>query len=200
MMNALSSSAALLVNALGGIYLLAILLRLLLQIAKADFYNPVSQAVVRITNPMVKIFRSVVPGYRGFDFSSLLLAIVVELILIVALILLYGFPMPGAGTIVTWAVLGVVFFIINIYFWAIIASVIMSFVMMFSGMMSPHPVLRLIWQLTEPLMAPVRKVIPPMGGLDFSPMFIFIAIQLIRQLLSDSFGITVNIASVIIGI
>jgi YggT family protein len=76
----------------------------------------------------------------------------------------------------------------------------MSFVMMFSGSMSPHPILRLIWQLTEPVMAPIRKVVPPMGGMDFSPIVIFIGIQLIQNLLITSFGITNQQATVIIGI
>jgi len=66
--------------------------------------------------------------------------------------------------------------------------------------MNPHPLLRLIWQLTEPVMAPVRKVVPPMGGLDFSPIFIFIGIQLIQNVLISTFGITELQAAVVIGI
>ena len=199
-MGVFTSTGALIINALGGIYLLAILLRFLLQIAKADFYNPVSQAVVRLTNPPVKIFRSFIPGYRGFDFSTLFLALVIETVLIVALVALYGFQMPGIGTIVTWSVVGVISFIINIYYWAIIASIIMSFVMMFSGSMNPHPALRLIWQLTEPVLAPVRKIVPSIGGLDFSPIFIFVGIQLTRNFLITTFGITDQLALIIIGI
>ena len=72
-MGVLGSSAALLLNAVGGIYLLAILLRFLLQIVRADFYNPVSRCG-RLTDPMVRIF-SFIPGYRGIDFSSLILAV-----------------------------------------------------------------------------------------------------------------------------
>ncbi len=199
-MGVLGSSAALIFNTLTGIYLLAVLLRFLLQVARADFYNPVSQAVFKITDPMVSIFRKIIPGYRGIDFSSLILAFVVEAIGICGLILLYGGSIPGAGYIITWAFVGVVFFIISIYYYAIIASIIMSFVMMFSGSMSPHPILRLIWQLTEPVMAPVRKIVPPLGGMDFSPIFIFIGIQLIQNLLITSFGITNQHATVIIGI
>ena len=199
-MDVLSSSAVLIFNALAGLYLLAVLLRFLLQIAKADFYNPISQAVVRITDPAVRIFRSFIPGIRGIDMSSLVLAYVIEAIAICCLILLTGNSIPGFGYIVTWAFVGILFFIINIYYYAIIASIIMSFVMLFSGNMNPHPILRLIWQLTEPVMAPVRKVIPPMGGLDFSPIFIFIIIQLIQNFLIQTFGITQGMAQVIVGI
>ncbi|MDA1369249.1 MAG: YggT family protein [Proteobacteria bacterium] len=187
-------------NALGGLYLLAILLRFLLQVAKADFYNPISQGVVRITDPLVRVFRSFIPGYKGIDFSTLILAFLVEAVAICVLILLHGGSLPSPGFIVTWAFVGVLYFMINIYYYAIIASIIMSFVMLFSGSTNPHPILRLIWQLTEPVMAPVRKVIPPMGGLDFSPIFIFIIIGLIQNFLIQSFGITEQLAAVVIGI
>jgi len=174
-------------------------LRFLLQIAKADFYNPVSQAVIRITDPLVRVFRQFIPGYKGIDFSSLFLAILLQAFGICALILLYGASIPGIGSIVTWSVVGTLMFIINIYYWAIIASIIMSFVMMLSGNMNPHPLLQLIWQLTEPVMGPIRKVIPPMGGLDFSPIFIFIGINLLRNIINQTFGIS-NLAPVIIGV
>lgn len=199
-MNVVGSSLALIFNALAGLYILAILLRFLLQLARADVYNPVSQAVIRVTDPAVRVFRRFIPGYRGVDFSSLILALVVEAISICVLILLYGGDIPSAGFVITWAFVGILYFIINIYYFAIIASIIMSFVMLFSGNMNPHPILQLVWQLTEPVMAPVRKIIPPMGGLDFSPIFIFIAIGLIQNFLVQTFEITEAIATVVIGI
>ena len=196
----MGNSAALIFSTLTGIYLLALLLRFLLQVAKADFYNPVSQSVVKITDPMVRIFRTFIPGYRGIDFSTLVLAFLVEAVAICVLILLYGGSIPGAGYIITWAFVGIVLFIISIYYYAILASIIMSFVMMFSGNTNPHPLLRLVWQLTEPVMAPVRSIIPPMGGLDFSPIFIFIAIQIIQNFVLSTFGINSQHAMVIVGI
>lgn len=199
-MNVVGSSLALIFNALAGLYILAILLRFLLQLARADVYNPVSQAVIRVTNPAVRVFRNFIPGYRGLDFSSLILALVVEGISICVLILLYGGDIPSLTFVITWAFVGILYFIINIYYFAIIASIIMSFVMLFSGNMNPHPILQLVWQLTEPVMAPVRKIIPPMGGLDFSPIFIFIAIGLIQNFLVQTFQITEAIATVVIGI
>ena len=199
-MEVMGSSAALIFNTLTGIYLLAILLRFLLQVARADFYNPMSQAVFRITDPMVRIFRSFIPGYKGIDFSSLILALVVEAMAICVLIILYGGSIPSVGFIVTWAFVGVLHFMIMIYYYAIIGSIIMSFVMMFSGNMNPHPILRLVWQLTEPVMAPIRKIIPSMGGLDFSPIFIFISIGLIRNFIYQTFGASEQIALVVIGL
>ena len=199
-MGVLGSSGALIFNALLGIYLLAVILRFLLQVARADFYNPFTQSVVKITDPAVRVFRTFIPSYRGIDFSSLILALVVQAVAISGLIILYGGSIPSIGFVITWAFVGVIHFIIMIYYYAIIASIIMSFVMMFSGNMNPHPFLRLIWQLTEPVMSPVRKVIPPMGGLDFSPIFIFIGIGLIRNIIYQSFGVNEQVALVVIGL
>ena len=198
----MGSSAALIFSTVTGIYLLAVLLRFLLQVAKADFYNPVSQAVIKITDPMIRVLRTVIPGYKGIDVSSLVLAFVIEAVAICTLIILYGENISNIGytNIVTWAFAGVLLIIIKIYYYAILASIIMSFVMMFSGSTNPHPLLLLVWQLTEPVMAPVRRIIPSMGGLDFSPIFIFIAIQIIQNFILTTFGITQQHAMVIIGI
>jgi len=198
-MGVLANSAGLLFNAVAGLYLLAVLLRFLLQVARADFYNPISQAVVKVTDPLVRIVRGVIPGYRGIDFSTLLLAMVIQGVSICILIILYGGNIPGVGFVVTWAVLGTFYFITNIYFYAIIASIIMSFVMLFSGNTSPHPALNLIWQLTEPLMGPVRRIIPPMGGLDFSPIFLFIAIRLVQDILLSGSSNYPGLQQVVIG-
>ena len=195
----MNEAMAAIFNALGGLYLLAILLRFLLQVARADFYNPVSQAVVRVTDPMVRIFRNFIPGYRNFDFAALVLAFVVEGVAICVLLMIYNVSIPGAAFVISWSVLGVVYFIINIYWYAIIASIIMSFVMMFSGNMNPHPLLMLVWQLTDPVMAPFRKVLPPMGGLDFSPIFVFILIRFILDFLNTTFG-SQQVSLIVIGI
>jgi YggT family protein len=198
-MGVLGNSAGLLFNAVAGLYLLAVLLRFLLQIARADFYNPVSQAVVKITDPMVRVFRGFIPGFKGIDFATLVLACVIQGVSMCVLIMLYGGTIPGPGFIVTWAVIGTLYYITNIYFFALLASIIMSFVMMFSGNMHPHPALQLVWQLTEPIMAPVRKVIPPMGGLDFSPIFVFLGIQFVQSLLVGAAGVSSGLQQVVLG-
>ena len=194
------NAAAQIFNTIAGLYLLFVVARFLLQLAKADFYNPISQAVFKITDPMVKVFRSFIPGYRGIDFSSLILAFFVQFAAISLTILLYGGSLPTISFIVTWSFVGVLNFIILFYYYALIASIVMSFVMMFSGNMNPHPILSLVWQITEPIMSPVRKVIPPMGGLDFSPIFIFLVIGLIRNFIYQSFGVNEQIAAVVIGL
>ena len=199
-MGQVGSTLAQIFNTIAGLYLLFVVARFLLQLAKADFYNPISQAVFRATDPVVRIFRSFIPGYKGLDFSSLILAFVVQFIAISVTILLYGGAIPSVGFIITWSFIGVLNFIILFYYYALIASIVMSFVMMFSGNMNPHPILLLVWQITEPIMAPFRRVIPPMGGLDFSPIFIFLIIGLIRNFIYQTFGVNEQIALVVIGL
>ena len=199
-MGQVGSALAQIFNTIAGLYLLFVVARFLLQVAKADFYNPISQAVFKATDPMVRLFRSFIPGYRGIDFSSLFLAFVVQFVAISVTIFLYSGSIPSLSFIVTWSFVGVLNFIILFYYYALIASIVMSFVMMFSGNMNPHPILLLVWQITEPIMSPVRRIIPPMGGLDFSPIFIFLIIGLIRNFIYQSFGVNEQIALVVIGL
>ena len=199
-MGQVGSALAQIFNTIAGLYLLFVVARFLLQLAKADFYNPISQAVFKATDPVVRVLRSFIPGYRGVDFSSLILAFIVQSLAISVTILLYGGAIPSVGFIITWSFIGVLNFIILFYYYALIASIVMSFVMMFSGNMNPHPILLLVWQITEPIMAPFRKVIPPMGGLDFSPIFIFLIIGLIRNFIYQTFGVNEQIALVVIGL
>ena len=192
-MGAIGNVGVLLVQTLGGLYLLAILLRFLLQIARADFYNPFTQAIVKVTDPAVRIFRRFIPGYRGIDFASLALAFIVQCIATALLITLSGFAIPGVALLVTWSVLGLLSFVLNIYFWSMIVSIIASFIAPFSA----HPALSLIRQLTEPLMAPFRRLLPSMGGLDLSPIFVFLALQIIRTVLIMPAGVN---PAVVLGI
>ena len=178
-MGAIGNVGVLLVGTLGGLYILAVLLRFLLQIARADFYNPFTQAIVRVTDPAVRILRRIIPGYRGLDFASLVLAFAVECACTALLINFSGYSFPGMGLIVTWSAVGLLSFILNIYFWALIISIIASFIAPFSS----HPALVLVRQLTDPIMAPFQRLLPPMGGLDLSPIFVFLALQIIRAVL-----------------
>ena len=178
-MNAMGNVGHLLISTLGSLLLLAILLRFLLQLSRADFYNPITQMVVRITDPGVQVFRRFIPGYRGLDLASLALAVVVQCIAVYLLIFLAGYPRPGFGLVITWGLAGILNFILNIYFWALLISIVASFLAPFST----HPALVLVRQLVEPVIAPFRLLLLSMGGLDLSPIFVFLAIQIIRIVL-----------------
>ena len=175
-MGAINEIFGYLIQTFISLYLLAMLLRFLLQLAKADFYNPISQFLVKITNPLVVPLRRLIPGYGGLDLSSLLLSTVLQLLAIVAMLLLNGLALPNPGLLLLWSVLGVIGLLVNIYFFALLAMIILSWV----APGSSHPALLLLHQITEPVMAPFRKALPPMGGMDFSPILVFILINVIQ--------------------
>jgi len=178
-MNAFGDIGVLLIDTLGTLYIMAVLLRFLLQVSKADFYNPITQVIVRITDPVVQIFRRIIPGIAGIDFSSLVAALLLECAAITGMLLISGNSLPAFGAILTWSIAGLISMVLNIYFWTLLISIISSFIAPFSG----HPALVLVRQLTEPVMAPFRRILPPMGGLDLSPIFVFLALQILRILL-----------------
>jgi YggT family protein len=180
-MGALVDIARLLINTLGGLYLTAIILRFLLQLARADFYNPISQALVRITNPAIKPLRRIIPGFFGVDIASLVLAIAVKLAMIMALFIIQtGSANVNIALVLLVAVLSVLVTMFNIYFIAMIATIILSWV----APGSYHPAAVLIHQVVEPVMAPFRRLLPPMGGIDFSPMIAFLALNVVKILFS----------------
>ena len=175
-MSALNEILGYLVQTFLSLYLVAMLLRFLLQLVRADFYNPISQFLVKVTNPLVIPLRRLIPGLGGLDLASLLLAVVLQLAGIVLLLLIHGIGLPGVVTLLVWTLLGVLGLLENIYFFALLRMIILSWVA--AG--SRHPAIYLLSQITEPVMAPFRKVLPSMGGLDFSPILVFILINIIQ--------------------
>ena len=180
-MTGLNTAAIYILQTLGSLYLLIVLLRFILQLVRADFYNPLSQFVVRATQPLVRPLRRLIPGLAGLDLASLLLAIVVQLLLMALTLLLmgYGADILGlAGQLLIWSIIGVTSLFIKVFFFALIVSVILSWV----APGSYNPGAQLVNQLCEPVLAPFRKLIPNLGGLDISPIFAFIALNLIDML------------------
>ena len=183
-MNTLNEILAYLVQTLLSLYLVAMLLRFLLQLVRADFYNPISQFLVKITNPLVVPMRKLIPGFAGMDVASLVLAVTLQLAGIVVLLMMHGLGLPGIIQLLLWSALGVIALLVNIYFFALLAMIILSWV----APGSRHPAIYLLHQITEPVMAPVRKLLPPMGGLDFSPILVFILINVIQIVLRNLAG------------
>ncbi len=175
-MGALTEIAGYLIQTFVSLYLFAMLLRFLLQLVKADFYNPISQFLVKITNPLVVPVRRLVPGLGGLDLASLLLSIALQYIAIVAILLIHSLQLPNLFLLLVWSVIGILALLVNIYFFALLGMIILSWV----APGSRHPAIALLHSLTEPVMAPFRKALPPMGGLDFSPILVFILINIIQ--------------------
>lgn len=159
-------------------YLTVVLLRFLLQLARADFYNPISQFVVKATNAPLRPLRRIVPGIGGVDGASLVLAVLVSALFFTLLWVASGYPITqlNAVALIAWSGVYVLGLIIDIYFWTVLAMVIISWV----APQSDHPAIALVAQITEPVMRPVRNIVPPLGGLDLSPIFVFLILQVLR--------------------
>ncbi len=175
-MNAVNEIFGYLIQTALSIYLLAMLLRFLLQLVRADFYNPISQFLVKITNPLVIPLRRVLPGFGGIDLASLVLSVLLQLACIIAMLLINGLGLPNIVLLLAWSLLGVIALLVNVYFFALLAMIILSWVAPGSN----HPAIYLLYQITEPVMAPFRKALPPMGGMDFSPILVFILINVVQ--------------------
>ncbi len=162
-------------------YMTLVILRFLLQLARADFYNPISQFVVKVTNPPLRILRKVIPPWGGIDGASIVLAILIQIITFVLVLLLYnaGAALFNPLWLLSWSVLNVAGLIATLYFWAVIAMVVVSWI----APGSSHPAIQLVAQITEPVMRPVRKVMPSLGGLDLSPIIVFLALQVINVMI-----------------
>ena len=166
--------ALLLVNTFVSLYVLLILVRFLLQTVKADFYNPVTQFIVKATNPLLIPLRRIIPGIAGLDVSSLVLAWTVQLIgMGVIYTLLTGGSFPPILYLCGWAVLALIQTVLNIYLFSILIIVILSWI----APQSYNPAVLMLHQLTGPVLSKIRKFMPDMGMLDLTPLVAFLLIQ-----------------------
>jgi YggT family protein len=174
----LTNPIVFLVHTLFGLYTVVVLLRFLLQWARADFYNPVSQFVVKATTPLLRPLRRLVPGYGGMDLAALLLAWLVKALELFIVVLILA-PQANPLGALAWALPELVSQTIDIFVFVVFARVILSW-------LNPdpyNPVAGLLDSLTEPVMRPARRLLPPVGGLDLSPVLVVIGLVLLRMLL-----------------
>ena len=177
-MSGLIEALIYIIQTLGSLYLLIVLLRFILQLVRADFYNPLSQFIVKATQPLLTPLRRIIPGFAGLDLASLVLAILVQLLLMIVTLTLMGINVGGViPQLLVWSVIGVTSLFLKVFFFALIISVILSWV----APGSYNPGAQLVNQICEPLLAPFRKLLPNLGGLDISPIFAFITINLIDR-------------------
>ncbi|RMQ48379.1 YGGT protein [Pseudomonas cichorii] len=178
----LNTAAIYVLQTIGSLYLLIILLRFVLQLVRANFYNPLSQFTVKATQPLLKPLRRIIPSVFGLDMSSLVLAIIVQLVLM-ALTLLLSYGTTGDPLhLLLWAIIGVTALFLKIFFFALIISVILSWV----APGSHNPGAELVNQICEPALAPFRKILPNLGGLDLSPIIAFLVLKLLDMLVINN--------------
>ncbi len=172
-----------LVETLFGLYILIVMLRFLFQLLRADFYNPISQFVVKATTPLLRPLRRWIPGFGGIDLAALLLALVIQLVELWLVHRMNGFQ-PSLSGLVVVSLAALLRLVVYIFLVTIFIKVIASWI-------APdvyNPATGLLDTLSEPLLRPARRLLPPMGGLDLSPIVVLIGLQLLLMLLVNPIG------------
>lgn len=165
------------------LYIAAFVLRFLLQLVRADFYNPFSQFIVRVTQPLLRPLRRVIPSLGGIDLPAIVLILVLQVVAIIGWFMIRGLQ-PIPEIVVIYALGKLLGLVLNIYFLALILQAILSWVAQ-----GYHPIMSVLQDLTAPVLTPIRRLLPTAGGIDFSPMVAILLIYVIRLLLGDLFPV-----------
>ncbi len=171
-------AATLLIETVFGLYIIIVLLRFLLQLARADFYNPISQFIVKATQPPLKPLRRLIPGFAGLDLAALFLMLVLQIIELWLIFAVRG-TAPGFAAIAILSVAELLQLCIYVFLFSIIVQVVLSW-------LNPdtyNPVTALLYRLNEPLLRPARRLLPPFSGIDLSPLVVIVVLQLASILL-----------------
>lgn len=174
----LSNPASFLIETLSGLYIMTFMLRFLLGWVRADFYNPVSQFLVKVTDPLLKPVRRLVPPIGKFDTSAWVVMLALQMIALALMALVQGFP-PTLGWLIVRALAALLELLLNVFLFAILIQVILSWV----GPGGYNPVVSMLHSLTEPVLGPCRRLLPPISGMDLSPILALVGIQLLKMLL-----------------
>ncbi|MCS6113448.1 YggT family protein [Shewanella baltica] len=168
-----------LITTLFDLYLMVVILRIWLQLARADFYNPFSQFIVKATHPLIAPMRRILPSLGRFDTASFILALLVVMVKVLLISLIAG----GGIDILLFLMFAVVSVIKKagvLLFWMLLIRAILSW---FNQ--GYNPIVMVMGQLTEPVLAPIRRIIPPIGGLDLSVMLVIIGMNFLNMLLAQ---------------
>ena len=171
-----------LVDTLFDMYLMIVLLRVWLQLARADFYNPFSQFIVKATQPVVAPLRRVIPGYGGLDIATILFAVVVALLKVVTVSVMMNYGFDPLVMLIS-AVVIVITSVFKLLFWVLVLRAILSWVSR-----GQNPIEAVMIQLTEPLLSPIRRILPSMGGLDLSMVVAILGLQFLERLFTELIG------------
>lgn len=178
------NAAYFLVNILFETYILIILLRVWLQLARADFYNPLSQFIIKATQPVVAPLRRMIPSLGGLDLASVVFAYVVACAMGFALFGLQKATLAPVPDVLFFAAIKLVKQCFSLVFYVLILRAILSWISQ-----GRSPVEYVLSQLSEPFLAPIRRVIPAIGGLDLSMLVAILGLQFLQILLGDLTGI-----------
>ncbi len=167
-------------------YVVTFFLRLTLAWGRADFRNPLAQFILKITNPLVIPARRLIPAVGRVDTATLVVLIIIQSLATALLVKLACVGGGDVGQIVVFGLIRLVHLILSVYFWLIIVYVVSSWV-------SPggyNPALAMLGAIVEPILRPFRRIIPPIGGLDLSPVLVFLVIGFLERILPGASQVT----------
>lgn len=167
-----------LISTLFDLALWAWLLRILLQWVRADFYNPLSQLIWNVTRYPTDFLRRFVPRWRNLDTAGAAVVFVIALLYIEVMSSLFGFRTPLIPSL-GYALLKIAVLLVNLFTFTLFIQAILSWV----GPGVNNPASNVLWSLNEPLLRPVRRLIPPISGLDLSPLAVMLVLQVVSRLL-----------------
>lgn len=169
-----------LINSLFGLYLAVLILRISLQLVRADFYNPLAQFIWQVTQPLLQFPARYIPRWRNLDITALLFLWLLAIINIWLDIAILGWgSRVNAAHFVVWPVFKLIILALNLFSFCILAQAILSWV----GPGAHGPASSLLWSINEPFLRPVRRYIPPLGGLDISPLIVILGLQVLARLI-----------------
>jgi len=174
----LSGLAVFLIDTLSSLYIFALMLRFLLQWVEADFYNPISRFLVKITHPLLRPLRRVIPSIGRMDTASLVLMLALQALDIFLVSYLQQFSISPPSLLLA-ALVQLLELLYDIYFYSILISVVLSWV----APRGYNPAVALLFALTEPLLRLFRSILPPMGGIDLSPLLALIVLQFAKMVI-----------------
>jgi YggT family protein len=173
-----TNPAIFIIDTLFSLYILGVMLRFLLQWCGAEFYNPISQFLVKATHPPLRILRRFVPPMGKIDTSSLVLVLALQMLADFSILMLKGVSI-GIGALTILSITQLVSLLINIFIFAVFARALLSW-------LNPgtfNAASSILYSLTEPLLNVCRRFIPDLGGIDLSPLVALLLLQLAKMLI-----------------
>lgn len=168
------------IDALTSLYLLLLLLRLVFPYVRVNFRSPLAQAIMRLTSPPVVPLRRILPPIGRVDTATLLVAIAIQCAAVTLIVFLYGVPLIPLAVALT-TIVKLVVLLIHLFAFAVIIRVVLSWI-------SPHqnnPATEIVNSISDPVLAPFRRVIPSIGGMDISPVFVIVGLMALGILIGD---------------
>ena len=177
-MGSFSNAGLFLINTVVNLYLFILSVRLILAWSRANYFNPITRFIITVTQPVINPLRRVIPNIKNLETATLVFMVVVEVLKFLLLSFLF-FSIPIV-TLIILSLLDTIKVILSTFFYAILVQAILSWVQV---SYTASPVVEVLERLTSPILRPLRRIIPPIGGIDITPIPALIGLQLLMMLL-----------------